>query len=96
MRTTSSNSVYIEFIVESFNSFLDFKLCYSSFNSLTYFSEIDWNDPSVEFDSETINNLNIPNVEHSDGFRSGIRAWNRTVQFWLANFVYRRSSRSIR
>lgn len=58
--------------------------------------DIDWNDPSVEFDSETINNLDIPNVEHSDGFRSGMRAWNRTVQFWLANFVYRRSNRSIR
>nr|CAD2180641.1 unnamed protein product [Meloidogyne enterolobii] len=58
--------------------------------------DIDWNDVSIEFDSETINNLDIPNVEHSDGFRSGMRAWNRTVQFWLANFVYRRSDRSIR
>ena len=50
----------------------------------------------MEFDAQTIDNLDIPNVEHSDGFRSGMRAWNRTVQFWLANFVYRRSSRSIR
>jgi hypothetical protein len=54
--------------------------------------------------------LDIPRVEYSDGFRSGIlfifailitiywgmRAWNRTVQFWLANFVYRRTRRVIR
>jgi lysophospholipid acyltransferase 7 len=35
-------------------------------------------------------------VEHSDGFRSGMRAWNRTVQFWLAKFVYRRTNKAIR
>lgn len=62
----------------------------------TKLSEIDWNDPSTEFDAETINNLDIPHVEHSDGFRSGMRSWNRTVQFWLAYFVYQRSNRKIR
>ncbi|KAE9555337.1 hypothetical protein FO519_001419 [Halicephalobus sp. NKZ332] len=35
-------------------------------------------------------------VESSDGFRSGMRAWNRSVQFWLANFVYKRSHKAIR
>ncbi|CAD5217777.1 unnamed protein product [Bursaphelenchus okinawaensis] len=48
------------------------------------------------FDASTIDNLDIPHVEHSDGFRSGMRAWNRTVQFWLAHFVYKRSSKKIR
>lgn len=46
--------------------------------------------------AETINNLDIPHIEYSDGFRSGMRAWNRTVQFWLANFVYKRSNKMIR
>uniref|UniRef100_A0A7E4UX34 Lysophospholipid acyltransferase 7 n=1 Tax=Panagrellus redivivus TaxID=6233 RepID=A0A7E4UX34_PANRE len=50
----------------------------------------------IEYDAETINNLDIPHVESSDGFRSGMRAWNMTVQFWLANFVYKRTRRSIR
>ncbi|KAI1732216.1 MBOAT, membrane-bound o-acyltransferase family domain-containing protein [Ditylenchus destructor] len=51
---------------------------------------------SLELSAETINNLDIPHIEHSDGFRSGMRAWNRTVQFWLANFVYKRTRKSIR
>ncbi|KAI6233953.1 Lysophospholipid acyltransferase 7 [Aphelenchoides fujianensis] len=50
----------------------------------------------LEYDTATIDNLDIPQVENSDGFRSGMRAWNRTVQFWLANFVYKRSPKSIR
>ncbi|CAD5222862.1 unnamed protein product [Bursaphelenchus xylophilus] len=48
------------------------------------------------FDANTVDNLDIPHVENSDGFRSGMRAWNRTVQFWLAHFVYKRAPRSIR
>ena len=56
----------------------------------------DWSDPAVALDGETIRNLDIPSVEHSDGFRSGMRAWNRTVQFWLANFIYRRTNRAYR
>lgn len=51
---------------------------------------------NVKYDDETINNLDIPHVECSDGFRSGMRAWNRSVQFWLANFVYKRSNKAIR
>uniref|UniRef100_A0A915D9K4 Uncharacterized protein n=1 Tax=Ditylenchus dipsaci TaxID=166011 RepID=A0A915D9K4_9BILA len=35
----------------------------------------------VQLSAETINNLDIAHIEHSDGFRSGMRAWNRTVQF---------------
>uniref|UniRef100_A0AC35G0I3 Lysophospholipid acyltransferase 7 n=1 Tax=Panagrolaimus sp. PS1159 TaxID=55785 RepID=A0AC35G0I3_9BILA len=50
----------------------------------------------VEYDAETINNLDIPHVECSDGFRSGMRAWNKTVQYWLANFVYKRTNKSWR
>lgn len=50
----------------------------------------------VAYDDETINNLDIARIESSDGFRSGMRAWNRSVQFWLANFVYKRSHKAIR
>jgi len=50
----------------------------------------------IDFDAETISNLDIPSVEYSDGFRSGMRAWNRSVQYWLATYVYRRTRRSIR
>lgn len=50
----------------------------------------------VKYDAETINNLNISSVESSDGYRSGMRSWNRSVQFWLANFVYKRSPKFIR
>lgn len=53
-------------------------------------------DELVKYSAECVNNLDIPKIEHSDGFRSGMRAWNRSVQFWLANFVYKRSSKSIR
>ncbi|KAH7711194.1 Membrane bound O-acyl transferase [Aphelenchoides avenae] len=53
-------------------------------------------DENTEYNAATIDNLDIPHVENSDGFRSGMRAWNRTVQFWLANFVYRRTNRAIR
>ncbi|KHJ83902.1 MBOAT family protein, partial [Oesophagostomum dentatum] len=31
----------------------------------------------VEYNSEAIVNLDIPEIEMSDGFRSGIRAWNK-------------------
>ncbi|KAI6189287.1 Lysophospholipid acyltransferase 7 [Aphelenchoides besseyi] len=58
--------------------------------------ELDTNEQVTAYDTATIDNLDIPNVENSNGFRSGMRAWNRTVQFWLANFVYKRSAKSIR
>jgi hypothetical protein len=54
------------------------------------------NKENIEYSAEAIDNLDIPHVEASDGFRSGMRAWNRTVQFWLANFVYKRSNKAIR
>ncbi|CAJ0942246.1 unnamed protein product, partial [Mesorhabditis belari] len=50
----------------------------------------------TEYSSEAITNLDIGEVEFSDGFRSGIRAWNRSVQSWLALFVYSRTSRTYR
>ncbi|CEF69734.1 Lysophospholipid acyltransferase 7 [Strongyloides ratti] len=54
------------------------------------------NKIDIKYDALTISNLDIPNVEMSSGFRSGMRSWNRSVQFWLATFVYKRSPKSIR
>uniref|UniRef100_A0AC35TP48 Lysophospholipid acyltransferase 7 n=1 Tax=Rhabditophanes sp. KR3021 TaxID=114890 RepID=A0AC35TP48_9BILA len=54
------------------------------------------NKLNIKYDAVTISNLDIPNVEMSTGFRNGMRAWNRSVQYWLATFVYKRSPKSIR
>lgn len=35
-------------------------------------------------------------IEMSDGFRSGIRAWNKSVQSWLALYVHSRANRMYR
>ena len=39
---------------------------------------------NVELSAETISNLDIPHIEHSDGFRSGMRAWNRLFIQYLS------------
>ncbi|CAO4384252.1 unnamed protein product [Caenorhabditis nigoni] len=45
---------------------------------------------NVEMNSDAIVNLDIPKVEFSDGFRDGMKAWNRSVQTWLALYVHSR------
>lgn len=69
------------------------KLCPRTGSGPTIF---DAENKNCDCNAETISNLVISQIEYSDGFRSGIRAWNRTVQFWLANFVYKRSNKFIR
>lgn len=54
------------------------------------------NKIDIKYDAITISNLDIPSVEMSTGFRNGMRAWNRSVQYWLATFVYKKSPKSIR
>uniref|UniRef100_A0A914URM3 Lysophospholipid acyltransferase 7 n=1 Tax=Plectus sambesii TaxID=2011161 RepID=A0A914URM3_9BILA len=53
-------------------------------------------DDATEWSYEAIKNLDIGQVEMSDGFRSGMRAWNRSVQYWLATYVYKRSPKAAR
>ncbi|CAG9530511.1 unnamed protein product [Cercopithifilaria johnstoni] len=53
------------------------------------------NKKGTKYNSEAIRNLDIWSIELSATFRDGIRAWNRTVQFWLANYVYKRVPRSL-
>ncbi|MFH4975819.1 hypothetical protein AB6A40_002528 [Gnathostoma spinigerum] len=54
----------------------------------------DYDPKSVEYDTEAVRNLDIWAIEFEPSFRGGIRAWNRSVQFWLANFVYKRVPRT--
>ncbi|PAV88385.1 hypothetical protein WR25_05979 [Diploscapter pachys] len=53
-------------------------------------------DPNAVRNSEAIVNIDIKEIEMSDGFRSGIRAWNKSVQSWLALYVHSRSNRLYR
>ncbi|VDN05472.1 unnamed protein product [Thelazia callipaeda] len=63
-------------------------------NRIDIFKE-QMNSKNTRYNSEAVRNLDIWSIEMSASFRSGIRAWNRTVQFWLANYVYKRVPRSI-
>ncbi|XP_002732306.1 membrane-bound acylglycerophosphatidylinositol O-acyltransferase mboat7-like [Saccoglossus kowalevskii] len=39
---------------------------------------------------ETINNINGYKCDFTSSFRDAMRYWNMTVQWWLANYIYRR------
>lgn len=45
---------------------------------------------SVEMSFKTIENIDIYGCELAPTVRDGLRAWNTTVQAWLASNVYRR------
>ncbi|GIY35200.1 lysophospholipid acyltransferase 7 [Caerostris extrusa] len=45
---------------------------------------------SVEYSFETVKNIYEYGSEFWPTIREGIRSWNRTVQYWLATFVYKR------
>ncbi|XP_054711368.1 lysophospholipid acyltransferase 7-like [Uloborus diversus] len=51
-------------------------------------TEKNWSE--VEYSFETIKNIYEYGSEFWPTIREGIRAWNRTVQYWLASFVYKR------
>lgn len=59
-----------------------------SFNIL--YSEGRRNWKVVEYTFETVKNIYEYGSEFWPTIREGIRAWNRTVQYWLASFVYKR------
>nr|XP_039268253.1 lysophospholipid acyltransferase 7-like [Styela clava]XP_039268254.1 lysophospholipid acyltransferase 7-like [Styela clava] len=45
---------------------------------------------SIEYSFETIRNINPEGSEWSKTVRDGMRNWNMTVQWWLANYVGKR------
>lgn len=52
--------------------------------------EIDFDKSSKrEFSFETVHNIDEYGSEFLPTIRGGIRSWNRTVQYWLAMFVYK-------
>lgn len=44
----------------------------------------------IQYEYETIHNLNVYNSEFVPTIREGMKNWNMTVQYWLAVFVYKR------
>lgn len=44
----------------------------------------------VEYNFETVHNLDLYGCEMAPTVREGMRAWNMTVQYWLATYVYKR------
>ncbi|KAK7501472.1 hypothetical protein BaRGS_00007276 [Batillaria attramentaria] len=44
----------------------------------------------LEYDFETIHNIDIYGCELAPTTKQGLRSWNMTVQYWLATYVHRR------
>ena len=44
----------------------------------------------VKFNFDTVHNLDLYGCEMAPTVREGMRAWNMTVQYWLATYVYKR------
>ncbi|KAK7113240.1 lysophospholipid acyltransferase 7-like [Littorina saxatilis] len=53
-------------------------------------------EDSVEYDFETVHNLDIRGCELAPMTRQGLRSWNMTVQYWLATYVHRRVPPSLK
>ncbi|XP_041362326.1 lysophospholipid acyltransferase 7-like [Gigantopelta aegis] len=53
-------------------------------------------DKTVEYDFETVHNLNIYGCELAPTTREGLRSWNMTVQYWLAANVHHRIPKSLK
>ncbi|XP_064084909.1 lysophospholipid acyltransferase 7-like isoform X1 [Macrobrachium nipponense] len=47
-------------------------------------------EQKTEFNFETIHNIDEYGADFTPTVRAGMRCWNMTVQFWLANNVYKR------
>ncbi|CAJ0580826.1 unnamed protein product, partial [Mesorhabditis spiculigera] len=58
---------------------------------LAVFKELHGNaDSPTSYDSEAMVNIDMKEVEFSETFKYGIHGWNRSVQKWLALYVYQR------
>jgi len=44
----------------------------------------------VPYNFDTVHNLDLYGCELAPTVREGMRAWNMTVQYWLATYVYKR------
>lgn len=50
----------------------------------------------VDFSFETIRNVDPAGCEFAGTFREAMRYWNRSVQYWLATYIYRRTPKAYR
>ncbi|KAK6170109.1 hypothetical protein SNE40_018584 [Patella caerulea] len=58
---------------------------------LTGLAESEKEEPeSLEYDYETVHNLDIYGCELAPKTKDGLKAWNMTVQYWLAAYVHKR------
>ncbi|XP_050739721.1 lysophospholipid acyltransferase 7-like [Eriocheir sinensis] len=44
----------------------------------------------IEYNFKTVHNIDEYGADFTPTVRAGMRCWNMTVQYWLANFVYKR------
>ncbi|GFR90334.1 lysophospholipid acyltransferase 7 [Elysia marginata] len=51
---------------------------------------------SLNYDFETIHNIDIYGCELAPMTKQGLRSWNMTVQYWLASFVHKRVPASLK
>lgn len=51
---------------------------------------------SLNYDFETIHNIDIYGCELASMTKQGLRSWNMTVQYWLASFVHKRVPASLK
>ena len=50
----------------------------------------------VDYDFETVHNLDIYGCELAPTTKQGLRSWNMTVQYWLATYIHRRVPPSLK
>ena len=51
---------------------------------------------SLDYDFETVHNIDIYGCELAPMTKQGLRSWNMTVQYWLASFVHKRVPASLK
>ena len=47
-------------------------------------------EDDIRYSFSTVHNLDLYGCELAPTVREGMRAWNMTVQYWLATYVYKR------
>ena len=60
------------------------------FNSCYRYVYRDAEKSEIEYSFETVKNINPGGSDWSSTVRDGMRNWNMTVQWWLANYVHKR------
>ncbi|XP_055541308.1 lysophospholipid acyltransferase 7 [Wyeomyia smithii] len=54
------------------------------------YSSLTSNPEGIEYDFETVRNIDVVNTEKCWTFREAMKYWNMCVQYWMAMYVYKR------